>query len=75
MDNKIEVMAKAFEYFLVTDDVSNETKMERLYRYWLSITPEERKIMDGIFIEICGYSFQTIIDEGDKGGDLLQNVI
>lgn len=75
MKNRYEIMAEAFRAFQDTDDVSDKTKMEKLYKLWIESDRQQKAVIDMVFIELCGYSFHTIAEEGRKGGDIYQNII
>ena len=50
------------EYNMRTDDECIDKKSKRLERTYLNSSNEEQKLIDDIFITICGYSLKTLIN-------------
>jgi hypothetical protein len=57
MKNVIEDL----EYQMSTDDEPNDKKSDRLKRTYINASESEKKLIDDVFITICGYSLNTLI--------------
>ena len=49
------------EYQMSTDDECTDKKSDRLKRTYMNASDSEKKLIDDVFITICGYSLNTLI--------------
>ncbi|MHA1482218.1 MAG: hypothetical protein ACTSQA_02125 [Candidatus Heimdallarchaeaceae archaeon] len=62
MKNVIENL----EYQMSTDNEPNDKKSDRLKRTYINASESEKKLIDDVFITICGYSLNTLIKDNEE---------
>jgi len=65
MENIIEHL----EHQMRTDDECSTKKSGRIKRMYVNASENQKKLMDEIFITICGWSLDTIIQETNNAGE------
>tara|TARA_R100001463_G_scaffold70799_3_gene124484 strand:+ start:1001 stop:1180 length:180 start_codon:yes stop_codon:yes gene_type:complete len=58
----METLIEKLEHEMLTDDEPMSKKSARLERTYTSASDTEKKLIDDIFITICGYSLKTLIN-------------
>jgi hypothetical protein len=53
---------------ILTDDSAKTSDNVRIINMYNS-NPEAKQVVDGIFISLCGFSLQTIIDQEESEED------
>lgn len=64
-----------FEYFeqeMNTDDVSYEKKSAELKEMYENASLEQSKVLNEVFITLCGWSLGTLIQQVNKAGEELK---
>tara|TARA_R100000988_G_C4007428_1_gene173862 strand:- start:7819 stop:7998 length:180 start_codon:yes stop_codon:yes gene_type:complete len=57
------LLIEKLEHEMLTDDERMDKKSARLKRTYETASDKEKKLIDDIFITICGYSLQTLINK------------
>lgn len=74
MENNTEIKPKeiinSFRASFESDDESWEKKGSRLLKKYESIDAESKEDMNDIFITLCGYSFETILEEAKAASEV-----
>jgi hypothetical protein len=50
-------------------DVSNPSDNARILRRYETATSEGKELLDDVFISLCGYSLETLIEMNNKGNE------
>lgn len=53
------------EQYLTTDDSFTLRNQKNIVKMYSNLSPKEKHTIDSLFIELCGYSMETIIKELD----------
>jgi len=57
----MKTLIEKLEYEMLTDDEPTCKKSDRLERTYMNASESEQKIIDDVFITICGYSLNTLL--------------
>ena len=62
MDKRVKFM-KNFDNAYMSDNQSFEKKGAMMLQKYAEATKEEQEAMDSVLINLCGYSFDTLLNE------------
>src|SRR5690625_695181 len=60
------VLTEAIEDAMQTDDLRSGVKGKRLYLMYKNLDKGDKNIINNVFIDLCGYSFKTLIEESES---------
>lgn len=61
-------MKNIFEVFLaeaISDDLPTDKKSDRMYRKYMTLSPEQRIIQDELLMTLCGWAMNTLIEKAN----------
>lgn len=61
-----EKLFNLFEYELFTDDENVKKKGMQLFTLYQNVNENDKKMIDDVFIIVCGWPLATLIDKAKK---------